>query len=109
MVLGVASSWLGLYVHNAIENVDGSTWVVAAVAVLLLAMWRLFPGRLTTLLLAVLGAVNLVGGAVVSVIPFSFLPFVPEQSPTHYIVHLIYGLGQLPLLLLTTTRFWKSR
>lgn len=109
MVLAVASSWLGLFAHNTMENVDGSTWVVALVAVLLLSMWRLYPGKLTSGLLTALGVINLVGGAVVSVLPLSFLPFVSEQSLTHYLAHLIYGLAQLPLLLLTTARFWKSR
>ena len=35
---------------------------------------------------------NLLGGAVLSVLPLPFLPFVPEQSLRHYSFHLLYGL-----------------
>lgn len=33
-----------------------------------------------------------------SVLPFGFLPFVPDQSASHYLAHLVYALAQLPLL-----------
>jgi hypothetical protein len=41
---------------------------------------------------------NLLGGAVLSVLPLPFLPFVPEQSLRHYSFHLLYGLTQVPLI-----------
>jgi hypothetical protein len=44
------------------------------------------------------GLLHLVGGAIVTVIPFSFLPFVPDQNFTHYFAHFLYGLAQLPLI-----------
>ena len=31
----------------------------------------------------------------------SILPFVPEQSATHYGAHVVYSVGQLPLVLLS--------
>ena len=32
-------------------------------------------------------------------LPLSFLPFVPEQSMSHYGAHVVYTLGQVPLVL----------
>lgn len=43
---------------------------------------------------------NLVIGGIVSVLPLSFLPWVPEQSITHYGAHVLYTVGQLPLVVL---------
>jgi FtsH-binding integral membrane protein len=45
------------------------------------------------------GMLNLVIGGIVSVLPLSFLPFVPEQSVTHYGTHVVYTLGQVPLVM----------
>jgi hypothetical protein len=44
------------------------------------------------------GALNLVIGGIVSVLPLSILPFVPEQSITHYGAHVVYAVGQVPLV-----------
>ena len=44
------------------------------------------------------GVLNLAIGAIVSVLPLSILPFVPEESITHYGAHMAYALGQVPLL-----------
>ena len=38
--------------------------------------------------------------AIVSVLPLSILPFVPEQSITHYGAHVVYAVGQIPLIVL---------
>lgn len=46
------------------------------------------------------GVLNLVIGGIVSVLPLSLLPFVPEQSITHYGAHVVYTLGQVPLVIL---------
>jgi hypothetical protein len=46
----------------------------------------------------VIGWLHLIGGAILSVLPLGFLPFAPEQSPSHYLSHLIYGVTQLPLI-----------
>jgi hypothetical protein len=63
------------------------------------AGWWLLPTRrLAAALLLVWGLLHLVGGAIVTVIPFSFLPFVPEQDFIHYFAHFLYGLAQLPLI-----------
>ena len=100
----LALSWLGLFVHNSIELpalnlLSAENSLPALVAMLLFAGWWLLPTRrLAAALLLVWGLLHLVGGAIVTVIPFSFLPFVPEQDFTHYFAHFLYGLAQLPLI-----------
>ena len=46
------------------------------------------------------GVLNLMIGGIVSVLPLSLLPFVPEQSVTHYAAHVVYAVGQIPLVVL---------
>ena len=46
------------------------------------------------------GVLNLVIGGIVTVLPLPILPFVPEQSVTHYGAHVVYTLGQAPLVVL---------
>ena len=46
------------------------------------------------------GTLNLVIGAIVTVLPLPILPFSPEQSVSHYAAHLVYAIGQVPLLVL---------
>ena len=47
------------------------------------------------------GVLTLVIGGIVTVLPLSILPFVPEQSLTHYAAHVVYAIGQVPLVLLS--------
>ena len=100
----LALSWLGLFVHNSIELpalnlLSAENSLPALVAVVLFAGWWLLPiRRLAATLLLVWGLLHLVGGAIVTVIPFSFLPFVPDQDFIHYFAHFLYGLAQLPLI-----------
>jgi hypothetical protein len=100
----LALSWLGLFVHNSIELpalnlLSAENSLPALVAVLLFTGWWLLPTRrLAAALLLVWGLLHLVGGAIVTVIPFSFLPFVPDQDFIHYFAHFLYGLAQLPLI-----------
>ena len=41
----------------------------------------------------------MVVGGLLTVLPLPVLPFVPEQSVGHYAVHVVYAVGQLPLVL----------
>ena len=41
-------------------------------------------------------------GAVITVLPVGFLPFVPEQALAHYFAHAVYATSQLPLLAVST-------
>jgi hypothetical protein len=109
----LALSWLGLFVHNSIELpslnlLSPENSLLALVAMLLFVGWWLLPTRrLAAALLLVWGLLHLVGGAIVTVIPFSFLPFVPEQNFTHYFAHVLYGLAQLPLIGVMIQQMWR--
>lgn len=71
------------------------------VFIVLIGLWWYRPHSWwSSGLLLLWGTTHLVGGAIVSVIPFEFLPFHPEQSLRHYLGHLIYGLSQIPLIFL---------
>jgi hypothetical protein len=108
----VVLSWMGEYFHNRWElpqldllSPENSFLLLLALSLFLL--WWNAPGsRIPSVLLLVLGVVHLVGGAVISVIPFKFLPFYPEQSLQHYFSHILYGLAQLPLII---TMVWQIR
>ena len=99
-----ALSWLGGYVHNLIELpqltiLSPENSIVALISIILLVAWWLLPfKRITAILLLIWGLLHLIGGAIITVIPFSFLPFYPEQTLRHYLAHIIYGLAQLPLI-----------
>jgi hypothetical protein len=70
------------------------------VAAALVAAYRIRPGaRAVAIALLTWGLLNAVGGGIVSVLPLPFLPFAPEQSVRHYLWHVVYTLGQVPLLL----------
>ena len=45
------------------------------------------------------GLLNLVIGGIVTVLPLPILPFVPEQTLSHYAAHVVYAVGQVPLVL----------
>ena len=71
---------------------------MAAIAALL--VWFVIRYQRGYFALLLYTLIHLIGG-VLSVFPLAFLPFVPEQSPQHYISHLLYALCQLPLIYLT--------
>jgi hypothetical protein len=107
-------SWLGEYIHNRFElpqltllSPENSIPALISV-VLFLAWWRLPQKRLTAWVLFAWALLHLLGGAVISVIPFPFLPFYPEQSISHYLVHVWYGIAQLPLLVTLWRQLHRS-
>ena len=80
----------------ALEN-SGPTFVAALLGVAYAAQ----PGSRAIAAAALgWGVLNFTIGAVVTILPLPILPFSPEQSFTHYGAHLVYGVGQVPLLLL---------
>jgi len=73
------------------------------VVALLFVAYLFLPFKRTSLrLLLGLGALNLVGGGIISVLPLSFLPFMPAQNATHYLVHVFYSVAEIPLIMTTT-------
>lgn len=105
MVIFLTISWLGEYIHNLFELpnltvLSPENSLPALVSLVLFAAWWLTRfNRFVTLLILAWGSLHLVAGALLSVIPFPFLPFYPEQTLEHYAAHVAYGLTQLPLIM----------
>jgi hypothetical protein len=109
-----ALAWLGFYLHN-VADLPGQTLLspetslpTLVTLVLFLIWWRFASSRVTLWLLFGWGLLNLIGGGL-SVIPFPFLPFEPEQSVRHYFFHVVYGAAQLPLIYLMRIWLGQSR
>jgi hypothetical protein len=110
LIVAVIVSALGLAFHTvrefgwpALLNPASGMIPVLSVQVALLVAW-LRAGRQRTLTKALLatGLIELVGGAIISVLPLPILPYVPDQSVQHYISHVGYGIAQLPLIGVTS-------
>ena len=110
----IVLSWLGMMIHNAIElpqltllspEVGIPTLIYVVLA---LGGWLLPYKRMWATTLFVWGLLHLLGGGILSVIPFPFLPFYPEQSLRHYFAHVVYSVAQLPLLWLLLRQWRRS-
>jgi hypothetical protein len=109
LIVAAAVSWLGLWAHELHRvprllglTPDGDLFMLP-IAAGLAVWWSRSRGAPAALALAIYAAVNL-AGAMVSVLPLGWLPFVPEQSLDHYAAHAIYAVCQLPLLTLAISR-----
>jgi hypothetical protein len=107
-------SWLGEYGHNLFELpqltvLSPENSLPALTALVLVGVWALEPARrVGTGLLLAWAALHFVGGAIVSVLPLKVLPYYPAQTLAHYGAHLLYGLAQLPLILVMIVA-WRAR
>lgn len=107
-------SWLGEYAHNLFElpqltALSPENSLPALTSLVLVGVYALKPTRrVGTVLLLLWAALHLVGGAMLSVLPLKILPFVPAQTLAHYGAHLLYGLAQLPLILLMM-KAWRAQ
>jgi hypothetical protein len=96
-------SWFGEYIHNRVELPDLKLLslensIPALISIVLFFVWWRSPNkRPPSLVFLGWAFVQLVGG-IVSVIPFSFLPFYPPQTLQHYLMHVVYAAAQLPLI-----------
>lgn len=105
MAAALAISWASMLAHNLYElplsPVDPEN---SGPLVIAIALGLAYAARPDSFLIATLtfawGVLNLVVGGVLSVLPLSFLPFLPEQTLTHYGAHVVYTLGQVPLVVL---------
>ncbi len=97
-------AWLGGWGHEFYRVPAQFGFTLVSLVDLLLALliflaWWRFPRSFLPLsgmwVLAILH-----GLGVLSVLPLPIWPFVPEQTVSHYIVHGVAFLAQLPLLLL---------
>ncbi|HEU5440942.1 MAG TPA: hypothetical protein VFU88_16775 [Ktedonobacterales bacterium] len=76
---------------------DASLPLLVILAALLIWWLRAAHKRAPSLALLIYALVNAVGGFL-SVLPLPILPFVPEQTVDHYLVHVIYSGFQGPLI-----------
>ena len=56
-----------------------------------------------------LGAPELVGGGILSVLPLGLFPFTPEQSLGHFGAHVVYAVAQIPLVLVAVIAIRMGR
>ena len=104
MAAALALSALSMLAHNLYElplsPIDLENSGPILFAAILGVAYALRPdSRLVAGAALVWGVLNLVIGGIVSVLPLSILPFVPEQSVTHYAAHVVYAVGQVPLVI----------
>lgn len=110
------TSWLGLWAHEfyRVPAQFGLTQIsllfhLLPALIIFLVWWR-FPQNMLPLSgMWVLGILHGLGGGVLSVLPLSIWPFVPEQTVSHYVVHGVYAFAQMPLLLLAFTLMRRVR
>jgi hypothetical protein len=107
MGAAVIVSAVGLAIHNAREfgpaalgDLSTGFIPILGISIILFLLWWLVRGgqKVGAIGLLVIGLLHLIGGAILSVLPLGFLPFVPEQSAAHYLSRVIYGVTQLPLI-----------
>lgn len=102
--LALAVSWVTMLAHNlyelplAVGDLENSGPLVVAL-VLFVAYWRRGGSRAVQWALLGWALLNLAIGGVVTVLPLAVLPFDPEQSLSHYLAHVVYAVGQVPLVL----------
>lgn len=105
MAAALAISAGSMLAHNLYElpltPLDPQNAGPIGVAALLAVAYAAWPDAKAVAVAALgWGVLNLVIGGIVTVLPLPILPFVPEQSLTHYGAHLVYALGQVPLVVL---------
>jgi hypothetical protein len=106
MIAAVIVSALGMAFHTVREFGWPGLWnpatgmipVLLVQVALLLAWLRADRQRILTKALLATGLTQLVGGAILSVLPLPILPYAPDQSVQHYVSHVGYGIAQLPLI-----------
>ena len=74
--------------------------VVLQIAIFVLWWQRRSARPALGLALAATGRFQLVGGAILSVLPLPFLPFAPAQTADHYLSHVVLGITQIPLIVI---------
>ena len=94
----------GMLVHDLFELgpaflVDPQALIPLGIfAILAIVASRETAGLAAWIALFAWGALNLVGGGILSVLPLGVLPFQPEQSLGHYGAHVVYTLAEVPLV-----------
>ena len=110
MTVALALSAGAMLAHNLYElplsPIDGENSGPIAVASLLGIAYALRPDSKAVAAAALgWGVLNLAIGGIVTVLPLPILPFEPEQSLSHYAAHVLYTVGQVPLVVLSFRAF----
>jgi len=99
-------SYAGIWAHEFYRvpasfgfTPEGALSLLLPAGIIFLTWWRIPQSVGPTVAMGALGLIHLLGGSM-SVLPLPFLPFVPEQTVLHYLVHVVYAVAQLPLLVL---------
>jgi hypothetical protein len=107
-------SWLGAFFHNRADLpqlpvLSPESSIPALISLLLFLGWWLLPQK-RTMRVALLSWVwlNLLVGGILSVLPFPFWPFHPEQTVFHYLMHAQYTLTQIPLVVILLRQARRS-
>jgi hypothetical protein len=104
LVLASVIAAAGMVAHNVFEF--GPAFLLNPETVLPLGIfgslaalaWAKPANAIVHVLLLAWAVLNLVGGGILSVLPLELVPFRPEQSIGHYAIHVVYGVAQLPLI-----------
>lgn len=101
----MGSAVAGALVHDVVEfgrpALEGSVFI-AVVLTVLVTEWRRRPAQRRVLASTLIGlsVIILVVGAGLAVVPLPIWPFEPEQTASHYVAHVIWGVMTLPVLAL---------
>lgn len=103
MIVCTVISCVGLWVHEVYRvpqllgfTPDGSVFMFV-IAGALAYWWHRTHSAAAAAALFAYAAISLVGGAL-SALPLGWLPFKPDQTLSHYAVHVVYAVAQLPLM-----------
>jgi hypothetical protein len=113
-LLLILLSWAGMIIHNHTELPDlpvlrPEYLIPTGITSILTAGWFKQPSfrRLWSWLQLIWTGIHFVVGAWLSVLPLSIWPFYSEQSFSHYLAHVVYGVAQIPLLLRLMLELWN--
>ena len=107
-------SWVGLFLHNRADLpqlpvLSPESSIPGLISLLLFLGWWLLPQKRTMRVALLSWAwLNLLGGGILSVIPFPFWPFHPAQTVFHYLMHVQYTLTQIPLVVILLRQARRS-
>jgi hypothetical protein len=109
-------SWLGFWFHEFFRvpvqfgfTLESTLFHLLPALIVFLTWWR-FPRSILPLSgMWALGILHGLVGGVLSVLPLPIWPFAPPQTVSHYAIHGVYVIAQIPLLLLAFTLMRRLR
>ncbi len=109
-------SWLGMWVHEFYRvpaqfgfTLESMLFHLLPAGIIFLTWLRFLWHVLPLYGMGTLGILHGLGGGILRVLPLPIWPFAPPQTASHYIVHGVYLIAQIPLLLLAFTLIRSHR